>query len=104
MDSKLILGTNIQRYRLFRGLDQKELAARAGMSAQAISKIERGIENVALDNLIMIAKALDVTLEELACQDSDKLTLKIVLSKENAETIKNALAELGKVIKTQEGG
>jgi len=82
-----MLGKNIKRYRLFAGLDQARLAERAGMSAQAISKIERGVENVSLDNLIAIAKALDITLEELVCQDQEKRIIKIVLSRDNAEAI-----------------
>jgi len=98
MDSKAMLGQNIKRYRLFAGLDQTVLAKRAGMSAQAISKIERGIENVALDNLIAIAKALGVTLEELVCQDQEKRIIKIVISRDNAETIRRAIDELGKVL------
>jgi transcriptional regulator with XRE-family HTH domain len=104
MDSKTMLGQNIKRYRLFSGLDQEILAKRVGMSAQAISKIERGIENVAINNLIAIAKALDVTLEELVCQDKEKRIIKIVLSRDNAETIKQAIDELGKILARPEGG
>jgi len=99
-----MLGQNIKRYRLFTGLDQTALAKRARMSAQAISKIERGIENVALDNLIAIAKALGVTLEEIVCQDKEKQFIKIVISRDNAETIKRALDELGKVLARPAGG
>ncbi|MHB8053662.1 MAG: helix-turn-helix domain-containing protein [Candidatus Aminicenantales bacterium] len=102
MESKKILGENIKRHRLFRGLSQEQLAEKADLSTQVISKIERGVENVAIDNLIAIAKALDFTLEELVCQDSDKYILKIVLSKDNAATIKNALTELGKVIQAND--
>ena len=104
MDSKAMLGQNIRRYRLFAGLDQNVLAQRASLSAQAISKIERGIENVAINNLIAIAKALDVTLEELVCQDKEKRVIKIVLSRDNAETIKRALDELGKVLAVDPDG
>lgn len=98
MDEKEMLGISIKRQRLFKGLGQEELAERVGMSAQAISKIERGIENVGFDNLIAIAKALNVTLEELVCQDQEKRVIKIVLSRDNAETIRQALNELGKVL------
>lgn len=104
MDSKAILGLNIKRHRLFIGLAQDVLAERAGMSAQAISKIERGIENVSLDNLLAIAKALNVTLEELVCQDQEKRVIKIVLSRDNAATIKQALDELGKVLAAPKAG
>lgn len=104
MDAKVMLGQNIKRYRLFAGMNQDGLAEKAGMSSQAISKIERGVENVALDNLIAIAKAMDITLEELVCQDQEKRVIKIVLSRDNAKTIKQAIDELGKVLTVGPGG
>ena len=98
MDPKITLGENIRRCRLFRGLEQKDLAAKTGLSVQTISKIETGTENVSFESLIAIAGALDAALEELVSEDCDKRVLKIVLSKENAIAIRKALVELGKVL------
>lgn len=51
--------------RLARGLSQESFAAECGLDRTYIGGIERGERNVALRNIEVIAKALDVSIQEL---------------------------------------
>jgi transcriptional regulator with XRE-family HTH domain len=67
-DSALImngLGHNLKRLRRHRRLSQIELANAAGLSADHISRIERGGVNVRFKTLVRLALALNVALPEL---------------------------------------
>ncbi|HJP22548.1 MAG TPA: helix-turn-helix transcriptional regulator [Alphaproteobacteria bacterium] len=52
-------------WRTYRGLKQAELARRAGISAQTISMIETGERTGSVDNLVRLARVLDVDLDDL---------------------------------------
>ncbi len=57
------LGERIQQARERQGLTQRDLAARTGLSQQYLSLLERGDRtNPTLDTLMVLAKALDVSL------------------------------------------
>lgn len=56
---------NMKRMRKERDLSQEGLAFEAGLHRTYISGIERGIRNVGIDNIEVIAKALDVEPAEL---------------------------------------
>lgn len=101
MSDKVILGKNIQKYRQFRGLDQKQLAEKTGLSESVISKLERGHENISINNLIEISEKLDITLEELFIRDSNLLSLRFVISEHNIETLR--LGNLQQAESTQKG-
>jgi transcriptional regulator with XRE-family HTH domain len=58
----------LKRLREDRGLTQEQLAFDTGLSASALSRIERGLNNPAWTTVVQIAKALDVTVTELAAQ------------------------------------
>jgi transcriptional regulator with XRE-family HTH domain len=60
-----IVGRNIRAQRTSAGMTLEELAERAEMSWPYLSEIERGRENISLDKLARIAKALKVTLVDL---------------------------------------
>ena len=60
-----ILGGKIKALRLERGLSQEELAYRANLHRSYISQIERGSRNIAFENLLGIARALETTLATL---------------------------------------
>jgi len=51
-------------------LSQEKLAERAGISAQYVSNIERGVENPTLNLLLRLAEALKVTLGEMCDVES----------------------------------
>jgi transcriptional regulator with XRE-family HTH domain len=56
---------NVRRLRRERGLPQEELAFEAGLHRTYISGIERGVRNVGIDNIGVIATALGVDPGEL---------------------------------------
>ncbi|MBQ8569362.1 MAG: helix-turn-helix transcriptional regulator [Oscillospiraceae bacterium] len=58
-----IIGRNIRAKREELGMDQRELAGRAGISAAAVSKIEKGKNIPMADTLRKIAKALHCDME-----------------------------------------
>ncbi len=65
MDIKVILSTNIKKYRKCCGLSQEDLAEQCGLHRTYISDIERCKRNVSIDNIAKIAKALGVDPSEL---------------------------------------
>ena len=53
-------GERIRRARMAASLDQKTLAARAGVSASTLSRIERDLVGVGLETAVRLAVALQV--------------------------------------------
>ena len=66
-DSKLLVrfGERLRDLRLALGLSQEAFAERCGLDRTYISGIERGKRNVSLQNLKLIAKALNTSLSRL---------------------------------------
>ena len=60
-----IFGEQVWKLRKARGLSQEELAELAQLHRNYIGGIERGDRNVALLNILRLAKALGVSLSEL---------------------------------------
>ena len=63
--SRIKLGYRIRELRVKIGLSQEELGFRAGLHRTYIGSIERGEQNVSIDNIHKLAKALKVSLSEL---------------------------------------
>jgi len=62
-----VLGEQLRRYRVAAGLAQEELAERAGVSARAVSDVERGvIQTPRKDTLHLLAEALALGAEDHA--------------------------------------
>lgn len=61
MELRAIFAANIKRLRKERGMSQEDLAFESGLHRTYISGIERGIRNVGLDNVAVIAGALRVS-------------------------------------------
>ena len=59
----MTIGERIKQGRKMAGLNQRELAANVGVSAQAISKYERDLNVPGSKKLIQLAKALNVRIE-----------------------------------------
>ena len=59
------MASNMRRLRELQGLSQEALAFEAGLHRTYISGIERGVRNVGIDNIEIIAKALKVEPREL---------------------------------------
>jgi transcriptional regulator with XRE-family HTH domain len=62
-------GERIRELRQAKGLSQEELAFRAKVHRTYLGGIERGERNLALKNIVAIAKALDISLSELFSYD-----------------------------------
>ena len=98
MDEKEILGKNLKRSRQLKGLTQKALAAKVGLTKDTISKIESGKqENVGLKYLILICRELDVGLKQLFMEDPEARFIKFVLSDENVRSLEKFFTEIIKI-------
>lgn len=60
-----MLGNNIKKYRIIKGLSQEQLAEVLNVTRQSVSKWETGIAQPDADNLIKLASALGTTVEAL---------------------------------------
>ena len=60
-----VFGERLRRARELRDLNQAELAVRAGFQPSAISHFETGARKPSFDNLLTLAKSLDVTTDYL---------------------------------------
>lgn len=65
MSERELVGKRIQELRKAQGLSQDQIAERADISPNYLSRIERGKENPTLDMLIKLAHALDVEMWEM---------------------------------------
>ena len=65
-----MIGTNVQRVRIARGLTQLELANRIGRWHTLVGQIEAGKRQPSLETLMNLATALDVSVEELLRPDA----------------------------------
>lgn len=55
-----MFGERIRELRSTAGVSQEELASRCGLHRTYIGSVERGERNVSLQNIVKIARALDV--------------------------------------------
>ncbi len=65
MDISKKFGKAVRAARLEKGMSQGDLALKLKVDASYISKIERGIQNMSLEGVEKIAKALSVPIVEL---------------------------------------
>lgn len=63
--------TRIKEIRKAKGITQKELARRLGITAGALSQIEREDNNIKGDTLLKIARALDCSMYDLLGNNLD---------------------------------
>lgn len=63
--SRLRFAANLKAERQRQGLSQEALAIKSGMTWSYISQIERGIRNVAIDNMDKLAQGLEIELKDL---------------------------------------
>jgi len=59
-DVKTLFGIRVRQLRKLRGWSQEDFAHRAGLDRSYMGGVERGERNISLENICVIAKALDV--------------------------------------------
>ena len=64
-DWRVIIGKNVRKFRLARGLTQEQLAFEAGIDLTYVGGIERGNRNPSLMVMARIADSLNVRMVEL---------------------------------------
>ena len=69
-------GNRIRQFRTETGLSQEKLSFLTGFHRTYIGMIERGERNISLTNMLVFAKAFDVTIDELVKFENSKKLLK----------------------------
>ena len=69
MDALKQFGQKVRKLRIERGLSQEKLAEISGLHRTYISSLELGKRNVSLVNIHALAKALQVTADQLLKKD-----------------------------------
>ena len=93
------VGENIKKFRKLKGLTQKELAEKLGITQQSVAQYERTNKLPKLETLLYIADALDITLNGLLFGESDLESEKALekameeTAKWNDKIVKRALIE-----------
>ncbi|MDI1269484.1 MAG: helix-turn-helix transcriptional regulator [Polaromonas sp.] len=62
---RLVFARNIRLMRIDAGMSQERLAAEAGLDRTFVGTLERGLRNISVDNIDLIAKALGLPAHEL---------------------------------------
>ena len=93
-----MLGSRIKRLRMDKGMSQEELASRAHVVRQTVSKWENNVSVPDAKSLITIAEALDTTVSMLLSSESDmekdsKASVTLADLASQLETINQSLAD-----------
>lgn len=62
---KYEIGSKIRHFRELRGLSQKDLAQRIGVTNSRISNWEQGLNRPDVDNLLLLCESLEVSADKL---------------------------------------
>ena len=73
MDMRRLVGRNVKRIRLEKGLTQEQFAERSGFTQQYISDLEQGKRNPTVVTLFELAQALGVSHVALVLPDDPAL-------------------------------
>ncbi len=94
-----VLAYNIKKYREMKGLSQKELADKMFVSAQAISKWERGMAVPEIDKLCLLAEYLGSSIDSLVGHFEENETVMIGIDGGGTKTEYILFNEHGKIFK-----
>jgi len=78
-------GDLIKEFRKDKKLTQKQLADKVNLTSQVISNIERNYTSVSAEDLVNIANALEVTLNQLLSKDSHNKNIDPLSNKEKTD-------------------
>jgi len=65
VDSRLLFGQRLRALRTARGISQEKLCQMIKANRNFVGSVERGKQNICLDNIVRLAKALKVAPREL---------------------------------------
>lgn len=65
LSSKEIFGRNLRRAHRYKEISQEELALRSDLRRSYVSGVERGMRNVSIDNMDLLAQALGIPTRDL---------------------------------------
>jgi transcriptional regulator with XRE-family HTH domain len=68
-----VFGRNLRLLRRMKDVSQERLALEANLSRTYVSEVERGVRNVSIDNMGLLAEALEVPLSDLVDPDLFKV-------------------------------
>jgi transcriptional regulator with XRE-family HTH domain len=74
MDMRRLVGRNVRRIRLMRGLTQEQFAELSGFTQQYLSDLERGCRNPTVVTLFELSRPLDVEPVALIMPDEEALS------------------------------
>ncbi|MEP6875918.1 MAG: helix-turn-helix transcriptional regulator [Burkholderiales bacterium] len=72
LDARAVFARNLRMARRLRDLSQESLGLESGLSRAYVSSVEGGARNISIDNMGLLASALQVPLRDLV--DPDKFT------------------------------
>lgn len=99
LEKKKIIAANVTKFRKLKSFQQEDLAKKSGLSADEISKIERGVANPTLASLEQIAKILGVDIEELFLERA--FILNIALSEKTVYDLKRGKEFIEEILKRE---
>ena len=67
--ARLIFARNLRQARRLKEVSQESLALQAGLSRTYVSEVERGVRNISIDNMGLLADALGIALSDLLVSD-----------------------------------
>lgn len=62
------LGARIKYYRKLKGITQQQLSELIDVVPSNVSNVERGANHISLPNLVKVANALEVSVDQLLCE------------------------------------
>jgi transcriptional regulator with XRE-family HTH domain len=74
MDMRRLVGRNVRRVRLEKGLSQERFAELSGFTQQYLSGLENGRRNPTIVTLYELARALDIEHVALVAPDEEAVT------------------------------
>jgi len=75
------LATNVKRLRKDKNLNMSQLAKNSGLPQSTLSKVENGQMSLNYDKLLILARALNVDIQELFQSGSDLNTQKLIMAR-----------------------
>lgn len=85
MSRRLRFGDNVRRLRHSHGMSQEQLADKAGMDRKTVNRIEQGVHSVRLDNVWLLAQALEVDVRDLFAEPQFPSRLELALPQNQSQ-------------------